>query len=128
MAHRSRLYTVSIDVPPDVHDRELAFWEGAVGREMPPIAAFPDFHRTMLPGQEVMFITQRLGEGAPGIHVDIHTDDLTAEVARLEELGAVKEVFTEHGWWIMRDPAGLRFCVLEDPPGTLTAENSTLWP
>ncbi|WP_061295429.1 VOC family protein [Herbidospora cretacea] len=127
MAHRSRLYTVSVDVPADVHDEELAFWEGAVGREMPVVPAHPDFHRTTLPGQEVILITQRLREGAPGIHVDIHTDDLDAEVARLEKLGAVKERFTESGWWIMRDPAGLRFCVLEDPPGTLHEANSTFW-
>ncbi|NAS26876.1 glyoxalase/bleomycin resistance/dioxygenase family protein [Herbidospora sp. NEAU-GS84] len=127
MAHRSRLHAVSIDVPPDVHDRELAFWQGAVGREMPRLSAFPDFHRTTPPGAGISFIMQRLGEGAPGVHVDIHTDDLDAEVARLEGLGAVRETFTDNGWWIMRDPAGLRFCVLEDPPGTFGDDDSTLW-
>ena len=45
------------------------------------------------------------------MHLDIHTDDLDAEVARLEKLGA-ERVQQVHGWWVMRDPAGLLFCVL----------------
>jgi hypothetical protein len=35
-----------------------------------------------------MATMQRLDSGAPRVHLDIHTDDLDAEVARLERLGA----------------------------------------
>ena len=60
------------------------------------------------------------------LHLDIHTDDLDAEVARLERLGAerVQKVQT---WQVMRDPAGLLFCVLPMRPGSLTDENARRW-
>jgi hypothetical protein len=31
-------------------------------------------------------------------------------------------------WQVMRDPAGLLFCVLPDPPGTLHEGNAHRWP
>jgi hypothetical protein len=37
----------------------------------------------------------RLESGAPRVHLDIHTDDLDAEVARLERLGA-ERVLAQH--------------------------------
>jgi hypothetical protein len=47
-------------------------------------------------------------------------------VARLETLGAtrVREV---HGWWIMRDPAGLLFCVIPENVGELDETNAQRW-
>jgi hypothetical protein len=47
-------------------------------------------------------------------------------VARLERLGAerVQKVQT---WWVMRDPAGLLFCVLPASPGSLNDENARRW-
>ena len=46
--------------------------------------------------------------------------------ARLERLGAerVQQVQT---WWVMRDPAGLLFCVLAMSPGSLNDENAQRW-
>ena len=35
-----------------------------------------------------MLLTQRLETGVPQVHLDIHTDDVDAEVTRLERLGA----------------------------------------
>ena len=60
------------------------------------------------------------------MHLDIHTDDLEAEVARLERLGA-ERVRRVHGWWIMRDPAGLLFCVIPDTSGSLNDGNAQRW-
>jgi hypothetical protein len=37
MSHYSRVLKVVIDAPPDLHDRELAFWRGALGQEMPEV-------------------------------------------------------------------------------------------
>ena len=31
------------------------------------------------------------------------------------------------GWVLMRDPAGLMFCVVPDPPGTLNEGNARRW-
>jgi hypothetical protein len=30
-------------------------------------------------------------------------------------------------WWVMRDPAGLLFCVLPIDPGSLNDENGQRW-
>ena len=45
------------------------------------------------------------------VHLDIETDDIDAEVLRLEKLGA-KRVRAVHTWWIMEAPTGQRFCVV----------------
>ncbi|MBK1786266.1 VOC family protein [Prauserella cavernicola] len=46
------------------------------------------------------------------VHLDLDTDDLDAEVARLTALGAT--VLTEHeGHVVLADPEGNEFCVME---------------
>jgi hypothetical protein len=45
------------------------------------------------------------------IHLDIETDDIAAEVARLEKLGATVDTHMER-WVVMRAPSGQRFCVV----------------
>ena len=49
------------------------------------------------------------------LHVDLRPDDQSAEVARLEQLGA-RRVFVGQGddvtWVVMADPEGNEFCVL----------------
>lgn len=126
VSHYSRLYTVVVDVPADGYDAELAFWQGALGTPYTQLEAFPDFHATLLFDGKLAVMTQRLGEGTARVHLDIHTDDLDAEVARLERLGARRVRQVNH-WWIMEDPAGLPFCVLPDPPGSLNDDNATRW-
>lgn len=125
MAHHSRLNVIVIDVPPVDHDRELEFWRAAVGRPLTRVERYPEYHGAVLHGSQVLLV-QRLATGPARVHVDIHTDDLAAEIARLEALGAER---VSHGqpWQVLRDPAGLLFCVVPDPPGTLNAENSQRW-
>ena len=112
--HRSRLTALAIDVPADVHRHEADFWSGALGtgQRSHPGDPYVDLDRR-LAGLEVF--VQRLGDGPARFHLDIETDDVDAEVARLEALGATR---VEQGrrWWVMRDPAGLVFCVV--PPQT----------
>ena len=45
------------------------------------------------------------------VHLDIKTDDVEAEVLRLERLGATRLRQVKH-WWIMEAPSGHRFCVI----------------
>jgi len=126
VTHFSRLYKVVIDVPADDYGSERSFWEEALGQPLSPLP-FPEYHGAELHGQEFSLLTQRLGEGTARVHLDIHTDDLDAEVARLERLGA-KCVQRAHFWQVMRDPAGLLFCVLPEPPGSLHEGNARRWP
>jgi Glyoxalase-like domain len=125
MTHLSRMSTVVVDVPASDHAPELAFWEAAVGQPLPKLD-YAEYHGAQLDGQGVALIVQRLGAGAARVHLDIHTDDLDAEVARLERLGA-ERVQRAHSWWVMRDPAGLLFCVIPDPRGTLNDGNAHRW-
>jgi hypothetical protein len=125
VAHFSRVATVVIDVLDADHDRELSFWEAATGQSLPQLD-YPEYHGVRLRGQDVGLLVQRLGEGTARVHVDIHTDDLDAEVKRLEHLGA-QRVQRAHTWWVMRDPAGLLFCVIPDPGGTLNDSNARRW-
>jgi len=117
---------IVIDVPDPDHDAELAFWRGVTGEKLDVVARHPEYHGAKLGGQEFWMLIQRLGEGPARVHVDIHTDDMDAELARLEALGATRVHSTED-WWVMRDPAGLLFCVVPDPPGVLTGDNAQRW-
>ncbi len=126
MSHYSRLDKIVIDAADADHDRELAFWQGALGTPMSQVQRFPEYHWAGLPGAQLSLLVQRLDTGSPRVHLDIHTDDLEAEVSRLEGLGA-RRVITTNGWWIMEDPAGLPFCVIPEPPGRLTDDNAHRW-
>ena len=126
VAHYSRLSKVVIDVPAAEHDRELAFWQAASGLPMAQYVTLPEYHGAELHGQEFGLLIQRLGEGPGRVHLDIHTDDLAAEVARLEGLGAVR-VQQLNSWWVLRDPAGLLFCVIPDEAGSLDDSNAQRW-
>lgn len=57
------------------------------------------------------------------VHLDIEADDIDAEAARLEALGARRIEFVRGRWWVMEAPTGHRFCVVplreperRDPP------------
>ena len=59
------------------------------------------------------------------IHLDIEADDLDAEVARLEKLGAKRIGFVKR-WWVMEAPTGQRFCVVR-PQSEDFAERANQW-
>ncbi|MDY7000128.1 MAG: VOC family protein [Actinomycetota bacterium] len=114
--HRNLLRTFVIDAPAEVRDQTVAFWAGALGAaavqtRIPEYTVLEDAS----PSNRV--VVQDVGSGRAGVHFDIHTDDLRAEVQRLLGLGAtvVDDSFADHPgrWVVMRDPAGIDFCVVE---------------
>lgn len=117
--HRSRLCAISIDVPAEHEAASVQFWSGALGGTP---KSDGDEYTTVgsVAGREVF--VQRVDAPAR-YHLDIETDDVDAEVARLEALGATK-VEQIHTWWVMQDPAGQLFCVVRpqtaDFPGDAT--------
>jgi hypothetical protein len=121
--HRSRITHVCLDVSPEVYDAELAFWAGATGWSPSP-ASRPEFSFLTPPdpgaddAPALRLLLQRLdrtGEG-PQAHLDLGTDDIPAEVARLVGLGAVDEG-PYATWHVLRDPVvGLPFCVTDQRP------------
>src|SRR5262245_19282971 len=126
MTHYSMLSKVVVDVPTETHDAEVAFWGDALGVELTRSERFPEYHLADLPGAGVGvgFLVQHLGSGSARIHLDIHASNRVAEVNRLTALGASVVDDGEH-WTIMRDPAGLLFCVIPDP--RIDATNGYEW-
>jgi hypothetical protein len=126
MPHRSHLCTIVIDVPAADHAATAAFWGAATGQEQRQLS-FPEFHGARL-HESLTLLVQQLGDGGPRVHVDIHTDDVPAEIARLEALGATV-VEQRADWTVMSDPAGLPFCVVGAPEGSLDdRDDVTTWP
>jgi Glyoxalase-like domain len=109
--HRSRLRALMIDVPESDLPPATAFWSGALGKtpNRTPAEAHP--YLTLLPSDAGLRVTLQRIDGAARYHVDLETDDLEAEVKRLEALGA-QEVERSGDWVVMRDPAGLPVCVI----------------
>jgi Glyoxalase-like domain len=123
--HRSKVTAVLADVPDECFADEVAFWSGALGR--PPVIddADPDYAELGLPLPGLQFMVQRIG-GPARLHLDVETDDIDAEVARLETLGA-RRVAQVQSWWVLRDPAGLLFCVVRVQPSTDFDALATTW-
>jgi hypothetical protein len=126
--HRSRLGILLLDLPPEAHAASSAFWSGATGRPAEPAPADDDWASLGSFAGGFHVEVQRTGAGTPPRwHVDIETDDIEAEVARLEALGATRH--RDMGrFWQMLDPAGLVFCVVGVQTGEEFERHATTWP
>jgi catechol 2,3-dioxygenase-like lactoylglutathione lyase family enzyme len=124
--HSSRLCAVLIDCNvPDV-DAAARFWAEALGRDID--AGHPGSRGNYLmletPPDEPIVQIQRVDHDSR-VHIDIETDDIPAEVARLEALGATLVSRLER-WVVMQAPTGQRFCVVRvQRPGF--PKNATRW-
>lgn len=123
--HRSRLHVVLIDTPPDDADATTAFWAAALGSTPEPEPDSPFTVLATLAGGEVL-AHQKLQSGAARLHLDLETDDVAAEVRRLEGLGA-RGVSATGGCVQLCDPAGLVFCVVPVQSDDFAA-HATTWP
>lgn len=70
-----------------------------------------------------MFLLVQRVEHEARVHLDIQTDDLDAEVTRLEKLGAKRDRFLKR-WWLMQAPTGHRFCVVGQQAAKRITENT----
>jgi hypothetical protein len=120
--HKSKLSQILIDVPEDRWEGALDFWTRALGRQADP-SDQPEDRYLNLVGPGLRVLLQRC-EWPASYHLDIETDDVEAEVGRLEALGAVrkKKVGT---WWVMRAPTGHDFCVIRRQNGL---DGAVDWP
>lgn len=111
--HRSRLVQLFLDC--DENHVPMAdavrFWAGALGMQPNPDDK-PEDRYQMLVGRDGLpkIGLQRMQEPS-AIHLDIETDDVEAEVKRLEKLGATRK-YQVKSWWVMRAPTGHDFCVV----------------
>src|SRR6201994_3327903 len=110
--HRSRLCAVLIDCNTSDVDDAARFWAATLGRpvDFNHWAGRGNYLMLETPRDEPVVQIQRV-EHESRVHLDIETDDIPAEVARLENLGATVVNRLER-WVVMQSPTGQRFCVV----------------
>ncbi|WP_430392176.1 VOC family protein [Dyella sp. 20L07] len=110
--HYSRLCALLIDChTPDI-DKAASFWVDALGRPIDKDHPGTRGNYRMLhtPDDEPLVQIQRVTHESR-VHLDIENDNIPAEVARLEALGA-HVVDRLERWVVMQAPTGQRFCVV----------------
>ena len=124
--HRSRLIRLTIDCSEHSFEAGTRFWRDALGmttrESRGPGSPYVNFDGTV-GGLKVG--TQRIGDTSR-VHLDIEADDIEAEVRRLEELGARRKEFIER-WWVMEDPSGQLFCVVQGRERSAEAPSWNEW-
>ncbi len=124
--HRSRIGVVLIDHPATSYDAAAAFWAAAMGSTLvqeddPTYSSVAEF------AGGVKLEAQRLADATPArVHLDIETDDIRAEVARVVALGATV-VDDRDEYVILTDPGGLFFCVVPVQTGADFEEHAVTW-
>ena len=110
--HYSRLCALLIDCRIADIDEAARFWAAALGRPVDPAHPGTRGNYRMLetPPDELSVQIQRVDHESRA-HLDIETDDIAAEVARLEKLGATVAARLPR-WVVMQAPTGQRFCVV----------------
>ena len=109
--HRILLRTIVVDAPSATYDATRDFWATALGAVAHRGVRHPEYHWLEHPATTGPMLVQDVGTDAARIHLDIETDDVDAEVGRLIVAGGT-EVERREDWVVLRDPAGLLFCVV----------------
>jgi predicted enzyme related to lactoylglutathione lyase len=110
--HRSRLGGFIIDCRTDDIEAASRFWGAALGLTPGPGSepgqpGYAGFERP----HDGLNIEVQAVEHESRVHLDIETDDIAAECARLERLGA-KRIKAVRDWVVMEAPTGQRFCIV----------------
>ena len=131
--HRSRIAYFTIDA--EDLDAAVKFWSSALGAVTEPggPTSHHIYRKLWLAGPDIRILLQRTDDVKTSknrMHLDLETDDVEAEVRRLEALGASRwNHQTERGFdfWVMHDPWQNEFCVLQTMYPELLAQQ-TPWP
>ena len=124
--HRSQLAGFIIDCQTTDLDAAAAFWSAALGlpgRRDPDPAEANYVELETRPGD--LHIEVQQVDHPSRVHLDIETDDIEAEVRRLEALGA-RRVADVRRWVVMEAPTGQRFCVVRAARANF-AEQANSW-
>lgn len=110
--HRSQLAGFIIDCQTTDLDAAAAFWSAALGLpgRPDPDPAEANYVQLETPPGDLHIEVQQVDHPSR-VHLDIETDDIEAEVSRLEALGA-KRIGNVRRWVVMEAPTGQRFCVV----------------
>ncbi len=129
MPHHSRVFAALIDCTEDGIETAIQFWSEALGRSVKP-KTNPDSPYTCLEtpeGSELAIFLQAIKSQESRMHFDFETDDVEAEVSRLERLGASRKQHVQNYLWIMEAPSGHIFCVVP-VQSEAWPDGATQWP
>jgi len=122
--HRSRLSSIIIDCRTDDLEAAAKFWSQALGRPYKPDSD-GKYMDIVTREDEPVVMVQRV-EHESRVHLDIESDDIEAEVRRLEALGA-QRVAAIKTWVVMEAPTGQRFCVVRPQRGGALGAHANSW-
>jgi predicted enzyme related to lactoylglutathione lyase len=131
--HRSRICQVVLDC--NDLSQAVEFWSAALGRVAETVAPPSGDIYARIPAAlgEVALLFELVPElkrGKNRMHLDFESDDVEAEVSRLVGLGAkrIRNV-QERGFsfWVLNDPMGNEFCVIQTEFDDLLRERGLAW-
>lgn len=124
--HKSRLGALVVDCQTEDLFKDASFWSAALGSPAESQGEQQNEKYVRLEGStgEVQVLLQRVDHPSR-VHIDIETDDIQAEVQRLQKIGARVVKTLEH-WVVMEAPSGHRFCVI-DPVRAGFDETANVW-
>jgi len=124
--HKSKLAGFIIDCQTVDLAAAARFWGAALGMEVRalPAAEGEKYVRLVDPHEHLHVEVQQVSHPSR-VHLDIETDDIEAEVGRLEALGA-RRIEQVSSWWVLEAPTGQRFCVVKRCTRDFDAE-ATAW-
>lgn len=110
--HHSRFSSIIIDCRVDDLAAATEFWSKAFGKRAASVDQDGDgkYAELETSDDEPIIVIQKVAHESR-VHLDIESDDIEAEVKRLEALGAKRVEFIKR-WWVMEAPTGQRFCVV----------------
>jgi hypothetical protein len=108
-----RWVTAFLDTPRSDRTRSsLDFWLQVTGAALSPRRGPDGEFATLLPPDGDAFLRwQEIGSDVPGVHLDLHVDDVSHTVQRVVDLGAAVEDERD-GLVVLRSPGGFVFCVV----------------
>jgi predicted enzyme related to lactoylglutathione lyase len=124
--HRSKLAGFIIDCDTDDLPAAAAFWSSALGMRTTALGPGEESYVGLTGASHGLHIEVQRVSHPSRLHLDIETDDVEAEVARLEALGA-RRVEQVKSWWVMAAPTGQRFCVVSRAAADFDA-TANRWP
>ena len=124
--HKSRLAGFIIDCKTDDLQAAAQFWGGALGMELRTLPSDEaDRYVQLVDSGDRLHVEVQSVTHPSRVHLDIESDDVEAEVRRLEALGA-RRIQQVHTWWVMEAPTGQRFCVVRGK-GEAFAKHARRW-
>jgi len=124
--HKSRLAGFIIDCDTDDLPAAAAFWSAALGMRTQRLGAGEEKYVGLKGVTHGLHIEVQQVEHASRVHLDIEADDVDAEVARLELLGA-RCIERVKSWCVMEAPTGQHFCIVRNDSDDFD-DAANIWP